>query len=133
MRDNKYTAFFTYLSSLIFIIALNYLFRWAVVKIQGGMTGATFLLYLIPILEGALIGMTAVTIFKLQVAFNNKYFIYISLLIFAGVILSPLKVSGFVMLHLGVSTFSALIASLRRDSIRNGANKNSKKRKKNKN
>lgn len=130
IKENRYTVFLTYFSGLIFIIGLNYLFRWTVDQIQSEKTNFMFLIYIIPLLEGIIIGMTAITIYRLQLLITNKYFVYVALAIFGATLLIPKKASGFVILYLGATVFSALIASLRKDNLNNSQNKKLKSKNK---
>lgn len=129
MKNNKYTVFLTYFTGIILIIGLNILFRWTTEQVQNGNHNVMFLIFVVPLLEGTVIGMTAISVYKFQMLFMNKYFLYLSLAVFGAILMLPVHASGFMMLYLGVAVFSALIASLRLDNLARNK-KNIKKKKK---
>lgn len=91
----------------------------------------TFLIFLIPLIEGIIIGGLSILVYKLQIIFNNRYFIFLTVVFFGLVVTLPTPISGFIKLYLGAMALATLIANSKRDKLINEMqNKKSKKRKK---
>ncbi|WP_455256716.1 hypothetical protein [Peptoniphilus asaccharolyticus] len=133
MKENKYTSFIIYFAGLAIILILNFLLSWATQQSQTANKLIMFLMFAIPLIQGLVIGLSAITVYKLQIIFNNKYLIYLSVVLFGMVVTLPTTISGFIKLYLGATAFAALVGSNKRDKIISSMmNKKSKKKNKRK-
>ncbi|EGY79561.1 hypothetical protein [Peptoniphilus indolicus] len=131
MKENKYTVFLVYFIGLAAILILNLLLGWITMNYKNENGFVTFLIFLIPLIEGIIIGGLSILVYKLQIIFNNRYFIFLTVVFFGLVVTLPTPISGFIKLYLGVMALATLIGNSKRDKlISDMQNKKSKKRKK---
>lgn len=131
MKENKYTVFLAYFIGLAIVLILNFLLGWITVNAKSENSFITFLIFLIPLIEGIIIGGLSILVYKLQIIFNNRYFIFLTVVFFGLVVTLPTPISGFIKLYLGAMALATLIANSKRDKLINEMqNKKSKKRKK---
>lgn len=131
MKENKYTVFLVYFIGLAAILILNLLLGWITMNYKNENGFVTVLIFLIPLIEGIIIGGLSILVYKLQIIFNNRYFIFLTVVFFGLVVTLPTPISGFIKLYLGVMALATLIGNSKRDKlISDMQNKKSKKRKK---
>ncbi|MDY2986635.1 MAG: hypothetical protein SOR77_03270 [Peptoniphilus sp.] len=131
MKENRYTVFLAYFIGLAAILILNFFLGWITVKYKSENGFVTFLIFLIPLVKGIIIGGLSILVYKLQIIFNNRYFIFLTVVFFGLVVTLPIPISGFIKLYLGAMALATLFGNSKRDKlISDIQNKKSKKIKK---